>query len=218
LVDGHSDGAHTTQLISFAASEWRRLTAETQIVFVAYTIFSSTGAVYGTGQHKTDLSEERYATATKWWFMCYSTYGGTMFFVKLSIAWFLLRVTVSRVHRWIIYTAGLLSCASCLCYILVALFQCSPISYYWDRDQTGSCIDIHIVVWLLYMYSTFAVISDFTFALLPAWVVSHLNMKKSMKIALIVLMGMGCMYARPFSTLFVPFAMRLTVSAVRAQE
>jgi hypothetical protein len=168
--------------------------------------------------HKTDLSEELYSTATKWWFMCYWAYGGTMFFAKLSIAWFLLRVTVSRLHRWIIYIAAIFSTASCLCYIFVALFQCNPISYYYDKNQPGSCIDIHIVVWLLYLYSSFAVISDFTFALLPAWVVSHLNMKKSMKVALIVLMGMGCMYVRPFSTLPVLSVMRLMTSVVRAQE
>ncbi len=158
-------------------------------------------------------------TAMKWWFMCYSTYGGTMFFAKLSIGWFLLRVTISRIHRWIIYTAAIVTCASCLSYFFVALFQCNPISYYWDKhSQTGTCIDVQIVIWLVYLYSGFAVISDFTFALLPAWVVSHLNMKKNMKIAVIVLMGMGCVYVCPFFIPFLPSAMRLTVSAAQAQQ
>ena len=135
----------------------------------------------------------------KWWFLCYPTYGGTMFFAKLSISWFLLRVTVRRIHRWIVYTAAIVTCASCVCYFFVALFQCSPISYYWDKQsQTGTCIDVQIVIWLVYLYSGFAVISDFTFALLPAWVVSHLNMKKNIKIAVIMLMGMGCVYVYPF--------------------
>ena len=159
-------------------------------------------------------------TAMKWWFLCYPTYGGTMFFAKLSISWFLLRVTVRRIHRWIVYTAAIVTCASCVCYFFVALFQCSPISYYWDKQsQTGTCIDIQIVIWLVYLYSGFAVISDFTFALLPAWVVSHLNMKKNMKIAVIILMGMGCVYVCPFFIPFLPSTIKLlTVGVAQAQQ
>jgi hypothetical protein len=181
-----------------------------------YNVCSNTGIRYGTGQHKSDLSEENYMTAIKWWFMCYLTYGGTMFFAKLSIGWFLLRVTVNRIHRWIIYTAAIVTCASCLCYFFVALFQCSPISYYWDKhSQTGTCIDVQIVIWLVYLYSGFAVISDFTFALLPAWMVSHLNMKRNMKIAVIILMGMGCVYVCPFFIPFLLSIMRLIVSVAQ---
>ncbi|KAK4031304.1 hypothetical protein C8A01DRAFT_21457 [Parachaetomium inaequale] len=181
-------------LKAFGLDDW--LMVISTIIFITYSVCSNTGVHYGTGQHRSDLSEENYMTAMKWWFMCYPTYGGTMFFAKLSIGWFLLRVTISRIHRWIIYTAAIVTCASCLCYFFVALFQCNPISYYWDKhSQTGTCIDVQIVIWLVYLYSGFAVISDFTFALLPAWVVSRLNMKKNMKIAVIILMGMGCIAA-----------------------
>jgi hypothetical protein len=195
-----------------AASEPCRLTAGTQATFILYCAFSITGVHYGTGRHKTDLPEESYATAMKWWFLCYLTYSATMIFAKFSIGWFLLRVTINRIHRWIIYTAAIVTCASCLCFFFVVLFQCNPISYYWDKyTQTGTCIDTQVVIALAYLYSAFSVASDFTFALLPAWVVSHLNMKKSTKAALIFLMGLGCVYVCPFFTPFLLSACELHV-------
>lgn len=117
-----------------------------------------------------------------------------MLMAKLSIAWFLLRVTVRALHKWIIYVACLMTIASCLTFLFACAFQCWPVSYYWDKyTQTGTCINNEVVIALAYLFSVINIISDFTFALLPAWIVSHLNMKLKTKLALIVLMGLGCM-------------------------
>jgi len=121
-----------------------------------------------------------------------------MSLAKLSIGFFLLRVTVNQIHRWIIYMAMGLSVISCMVFFFVSTFQCHPVSYFWDKHtQTGTCIDIDIVISLSYAFSAISITTDFTFALLPAWIVWHLNMKPRTKVALIVLMGMGCLYVAP---------------------
>ncbi|KAK5654747.1 hypothetical protein OQA88_7072 [Cercophora sp. LCS_1] len=163
------------------------------LTFTAYGTLSNVGISYGTGRHHTDLEPANEAMALRCWFWCYITYSFTMIFVKLSIGWFLLRITLNTVHRWIIYLASVITCTSCLTFFFLAVFQCSPISYFWDKHtQTGACINMSILVGLAYLYSAFSIISDFTFALLPAWIVTHLNMKRNAKYALIGLMGMGC--------------------------
>jgi hypothetical protein len=45
--------------------------------------------------------------------------------------------------------------------------------------------------------------------------VSHLNMKRNMKIAVIILMGMGCVYVCPFFIPFLLSIMRLIVSVAQ---
>ncbi|KAK4205402.1 hypothetical protein QBC40DRAFT_270921 [Triangularia verruculosa] len=115
-----------------------------------------------------------------------------MILVKISIGYFLLRVTITRLHRWIIYAAGAVTCVSCLTFFFVTMLQCQPISYFWNRDQEGKCINMDVLTALAILYSVFSVITDLTYALLPAWVVAHLNMEKKSKTAVIGLMGMGC--------------------------
>lgn len=123
-----------------------------------------------------------------------------MILAKASIALFLLRVAVRRLHVWIIYGATAITFVTCLAFFLVTVFQCHPVSYFWDKyTQTGTCIPDDVVVGLGYLYSACSIITDFTFALLPAWIISQLKMKRRTKLALIPLMAMGCVYVLLFS-------------------
>lgn len=163
------------------------------LAFVTYATISNVGVSYGTGRHHSDLLPSNEIAALRCWFWCYITYSFTMIFSKLSIAVFLLRITMNPVHRWIIYLASLITCTSCLAFFFLAVFQCSPIAFFRDKHNLdGVCININVLVGLGYLYSAFSVISDFTFALLPAWIVARLNMKRNTKFALVGLMGMGC--------------------------
>ncbi|KAL2255660.1 hypothetical protein VTK26DRAFT_2933 [Humicola hyalothermophila] len=181
-----------TRLVkAFGLDDWLMTLAT--ISFILYCTFSLTGVHYGTGKHYWELSEENYATAKMWWYRCYLTYATTMLCCKLSIGWILLRVSVRRMHKGIIYVAASLTVASLVVFFFVCAFQCSPVSYFWDKyTQTGKCIDDNVIISLSYFFSALSILTDFVFALLPAWIVSHLNMKLKTKFALITLMGMGC--------------------------
>ena len=190
-----------------------------QVSFILYSSFSLAGVRYGTGQHMQNLQPEDASKALKvsynqtstlapsrevqsfadrdvgwpqWWWLCYLTYSATMLLAKLSIAWFLLRVAVKPVHKWIIYIGMTLTVVGSMAFFFACIFQCWPVSYFWDRSQEGSCTENGVVLALSYVFSTINIVSDFIFALLPAWIVSHLNMKLKTKVALIGLMGMGC--------------------------
>ena len=117
---------------------------------------------------------------------------------KMSIGVFLLRVTVKRLHKWIIQAAMIVTVVTCLTFFFVSTFQCHPVSYFWDKHtQTGKCIPNDVIVILSYVFSVASVVTDFTFALLPAWIISHLNMQRQTKAALMTLMAMGCMHVQP---------------------
>jgi hypothetical protein len=78
-------------------------------------------------------------------------------------------------------------------FFFVCLFQCYPISYMWDRtSQEGKCVDNTVITALGYVYSIFSIITDFTFAIIPGFLVWHLQLKRRTKVALIPLITMGC--------------------------
>lgn len=169
------------------------------------------GVRYGTGRHYWDLESDDISSAMQvrqpvhtprqahtdthqyWWF-CYLSYCLTMIASKLSIGCFLLRLMVRRLERWIVYVVMLLTVLTGVLFFFVTLLQCKPVSYFWNKAQQGHCIDIEVIIIITYVYSAFSVICDFTFALLPIYIIWHLNMNKVNKMALIPIMAMACVY------------------------
>jgi hypothetical protein len=87
----------------------------------------------------------------------------------------------------------LISVVAGIVFFFVVMFQCEPISYFWNKsNQTGQCLHIDVIIGLGYLYSVFSIISDFTFALIPAFLVWNLRLKRSAKMALTPLLTMGC--------------------------
>ncbi|KAI1760064.1 hypothetical protein GGR53DRAFT_526557 [Hypoxylon sp. FL1150] len=184
-------GVRCFMVKNFGRDDWAMLFAT--ISFVLYCSCSLAGIHYGTGHHKSDLTNANYAQAAEFWWFCYLTYCMTMILAKASIAFFLLRVAVRRIHVYIIYGAMALTFVTCLAFFFVTIFQCSPVSYFWDKyTQTGTCVPDDVIIGLVYLYSACSIITDFTFALLPAWIISQLKLKPRTKLALIPLMAIGC--------------------------
>lgn len=115
-----------------------------------------------------------------------------MIAVKISIGLFLLRVTIKPLQRWIIYIAMFLTVLTGLVFFFVTLLQCAPLSYFWNKSQPGSCINVDVIIALTFFYSAVSVICDFTFAILPIFLVWNLNMSKKTRLLLIPILGMAC--------------------------
>ncbi|KAH8900843.1 hypothetical protein GQ53DRAFT_863589 [Thozetella sp. PMI_491] len=150
------------------------------------------GVYYGTGRHYWDLEEADMQNALKYWYFCYISYCVTMTLSKLSIGYFLLRITVQRLHRWIVYGIMLVTVVTGLVFFFVTMLQCMPLSYFWNKNQAGTCINVEIIIALTYMYSVFSVTCDFTFALFPIVLIMNLQMNLRTKIALVPIMLMAC--------------------------
>ncbi|UPK91751.1 hypothetical protein LCI18_002686 [Fusarium solani-melongenae] len=175
---------------AFGIDDWLMVLGT--VFFTLYASFSMTGVTYGTGRHHKDLELVQIQTAKMCWWFCYLWYSLSMVSSKVSIGWFLLRVTTSKIHRWVIYLAMMSTTLSGILFFFVTLFQCSPMSYFWNEEQSGKCINVNVVIALATLYSVFAVISDFIFALLPGLIVWKLQLHKKTKLMLIPLLAMGC--------------------------
>ncbi|EUC27626.1 hypothetical protein COCCADRAFT_111214 [Bipolaris zeicola 26-R-13] len=176
---------------AFGLDDWLMVVAT--LFFVAYTTSSCIGISHGTGRHHHDLPIEGVQNAKHAWYFCYLFYSTSMICSKMSIGFLLLRISIRKLHTWIIYAAMLVSVVAGSTFFFVCLFQCYPISYMWDRtSQQGKCIDNTVITALGYVYSIFSIISDFTFAIIPGFLVWHLQLKRRAKIALIPLITMGC--------------------------
>ncbi|GME36641.1 putative integral membrane protein [Neofusicoccum parvum] len=177
---------------AFGIDDWFMVAATlTHIMFATCAIG---GIHYGTGRHMNTLEPENAMKAMRYWWLCYVAYCLTMISAKISIGYFLLRLTVHRIHVWIIWTVMGLTVLTGAVFFFVTLFQCNPISYFWTQTigEKGTCIPVEVIMALTYLYGTISAICDFTFGILPIFLVWNLNMRKSLKIALIPILSMAC--------------------------
>lgn len=163
----------------------------------AFAICGIVGCKYGLGMELSYFTlhpDDLHRAMLCWWV-------GQLFYVltcvvaKLSIIIALLRITISRVHAYILYTAMALATAIGLIFFFLTMFQCSPVDYFWNRAQPnahGSCINKTPLIGVAYLYSVGAAITDLTIGLLPVALIWDLRMNRRTKIAIVAVLGIGC--------------------------
>jgi hypothetical protein len=121
---------------------------------------------------------------------------------KVSVGLSLLRITpiTKQTSRYIIHIVIYTSVLTGLVFGLLTTFQCSPVQYFWRRalGETGKCITMDIIIAFTYVMSALFAACDFTFAILPVFLIKGLNMSRNSKIALIPILSMACMYVSSF--------------------
>ncbi|KAF7595303.1 hypothetical protein BBP40_006552 [Aspergillus hancockii] len=164
---------------------------------LAFAICTFAGAKYGFGQELTwfmDKAKPGYLRyALLYWWLGQNFYLVTAIVAKISIAMTLLRITVIKIHTVILYTISALTVLVGSMFILVSIFECTPVDFFWNRTtKTGKCVDPNALVGIAYSASVVAAIADFTLGLLPCFIVWNLQMNRKTKIALAGIMGLGC--------------------------
>ena len=113
---------------------------------------------------------------------------------KASICIFLLRITVRRVHIWILYLVMATTILTGIVFMFVLLLQCRPIGYFWDKSiKGGHCVDWNVIIAMSWLWSVFAGICDFTVGILPIFLVWNLQMDKRTKFMVVGILGVACM-------------------------
>lgn len=113
---------------------------------------------------------------------------------KISIIMSLLRITIDRRHVIVLYCTMALAIIVGLLFFFFTIFQCSPVDLFWNRlTQSGTCLDVNVLIAIGYVYSVGAAISDLTIGLLPAFLIWNLKMDRRKKLAIVGILSIGCM-------------------------
>lgn len=173
-----------------------KLMVATLAFFTAYLICQLGGAVHGTGQHRSELTDEAAQTALHFWYFCEIFYTISTCLLKLAVGMFLLRITVHPWHIWIIRMIMIVAGFVGVGYTALVLAQCRPMSYWWDLDPTheGKCLDASLVMIFTFVVSALNSFADWTFGILPVLIVKDLQMKKRLKIIVSCVIGLAAMY------------------------
>lgn len=153
------------------------------------------GIAHGTGKHRDQLTDRDAEIALRFWFFCEIFYTLSTSLLKVAIGFFLLRITINPIHVWIIRLIMLASVVLGVAYCCVCLFQCHPISYWWDLNPNhhGTCISASFVADTTYVVSALNAVADWVFGTLPIFIVKDLQMKTSSKVIVATILGFAAL-------------------------
>jgi hypothetical protein len=119
----------------------------------------------------------------QFWWICELLYIIASSVLKVAIGTFLLRVTTKKVHIFIIRVIIAGTCVFGTLYFFVAFLQCRPFADFW-RINPGAptCISHDIITGCTYAASVLVSLSDWTYGILPIFIVWDLNMTKRNKL------------------------------------
>lgn len=83
-------------------------------------------------------------------------------------------------------------CLSRATKLICASFSRERVGEFYDMPITGTCVSPEVIIGLAALYSAFSVLSDFTFAILPAFLLWDLKIDRRTKFTIIPILAMGC--------------------------
>ncbi|KAF2755999.1 hypothetical protein EJ05DRAFT_85292 [Pseudovirgaria hyperparasitica] len=189
-------------------------------LYLIFSVFCILGVRFGIGEHVSQLDDEhikrtmlvplpslltlpaRLNNVQIWW-IAYLMYGVIITIVKVSVGLFLLRITIYRHQRYLLWHAIHVTIIAGVIFVFIVAFQCKPASFFWTRlarDSThqGTCINPHTYVALAYWFSVICVVTDFIFAGQPIFLIFTLNLGWRDKAILFGILSMATMCVTSF--------------------
>ncbi|CAH0045513.1 unnamed protein product [Clonostachys solani] len=148
-------------------------------------------AYNGIGAYDSQTSAETKQEGRKWFFLFQIFYCATTVPIKSSICIMLIRLTPFTVYRYILYGVIIFSTLSAFSTIVGILALCTPVARTWDFNLQGHCGPPEILTRLGYFISASCIVSDWSCAIMPIFILWNSQMRWLMKISVGVVLALG---------------------------
>ncbi|KAF2805519.1 uncharacterized protein BDZ99DRAFT_574442 [Mytilinidion resinicola] len=166
-------------------------------VFTVYVVVILIGIAHQMDRHYLDIDPKNFPVALKMEFLSGIFYATATPCLKASIGTLLLRFVRRKLYIYIIYVGIVVSIAGNLWTFLELIFFCTPPQHFWNPVVAGSCKAPSELARATLGQNSINFITDLVFGVLPAFVVSELQMNRNTKVSLagILLVGNCVMVA-----------------------
>jgi hypothetical protein len=111
--------------------------------------------------------------------------------LKLSLSFFYLRIFPGPKIKSVIWSVVVVNVLFGFAFVIVGIFQCRPISYYWknwDGEHEGTCLDVNIIGWCNAIVSIVLDIGMLGIPMSQLWGLK-MHWKKKLGVAMMFLVG-----------------------------
>ncbi|KAI1469157.1 uncharacterized protein F4812DRAFT_470254 [Daldinia caldariorum] len=157
------------------------------VFYIAFSIALGMITKYGGGRHIILATDTR--SLRIWKIIAEVTYTISLGFIKFGILRLYGTIFPSKRFRIFLWIFAICLIAFDLACIMVSVFECIPVQYYWDMSiKGGHCLDYGLYTLLAGMLN---IITDLIILLAPIPQVLHLHISKHKKMLLIFTFAMG---------------------------
>lgn len=138
---------------------------------------------HGGGRHLVDLIDP-VSEIPKWgraFFIAQIMYLITLWGVKLSIAFLLLRFSTSKAITWILRATASVVTGLTLAFIFWVTFQCDPVESQWNPSVDGNCASRQSYMISVYILGAVSAATDIMTAVIPVFILRNLDIDRRMK-------------------------------------
>ncbi|KAL1614867.1 putative cation-transporting atpase 4 [Diplodia seriata] len=161
------------------------------LVFFTITCSLVILSVYhGAGAHAAQLSAYDNMTGSMWFVHAQLIYCVTTIPIKCSICVSLLRIATKPGYKYALYAIMGLTIASCIIFETVILTYCRPFAASWGGAE-GTCGAPTTNANVAYFYSAECILTDWALAVLPAFMLHDVQLKRRVKVSVCVILAMG---------------------------
>ncbi|TIA43644.1 hypothetical protein D6C78_00125 [Aureobasidium pullulans] len=163
----------------------------TLLLFTGYLICQLGSLAHGNGRRRETMTDATAQIGLMYWFFCELFYTLATSMLKVAIGLFFLRIANNKWHvliiKAIMYASGVLG----VTYFTIVLFQCRPISFWWDLNPNhhGHCLSASVMADTSYVVSALNSVADWVFGILPIFIVKNLQMHRHQKAVVAVILG-----------------------------
>ncbi|GAM88820.1 hypothetical protein ANO11243_068540 [Dothideomycetidae sp. 11243] len=183
-----------------------------QIVFTFHFAFQAVTWHYGNGEHIQDLqignAEQAYKVGNgrrgyslvhwtdlycQYWFLAGIFYIWGTALVKITIGLLLLHFITQRYQRLVVFSVNIICIALGIAYSLLLIFDCKPISYWWNLDPNakGTCLAAMTFLIIGYVIAGVNAVADCAFAIIPMLIMRDTTMDRRSRYAVCGILGIG---------------------------
>lgn len=164
-----------------------------QLSLTVFAAMVPVQTIHGGGEHLANIPDP--ATNIPRWghafFVAQLMYVITLFGVKMSVAFLLLRFSVSRGLNWALYLVAAVTTGLTIAFTLWLTFQCNPVPAQWDTSIKGVCVSRSAYVTSVYILSAISAVTDIVTAVAPVFVLRQLTLDRKTKWYAAITMGLG---------------------------
>ncbi|KAI1810101.1 hypothetical protein GGS20DRAFT_226083 [Poronia punctata] len=171
--------------------DYLMLTALLGYTVTGYFVFS---AIVDGGLGTSIASPESAEIVRRNWYGNMVVSGPVSGLVRVSIALFLLRLSARRWQKILLHIIIGTTTATTVVYSFIALFQCSPPSYYWKsarEGSSGSCRHTDTVRIATLIWGSLAAAMDWVLGILPIIILWHVRINRPSKVGIAGLLSFG---------------------------
>lgn len=178
--------------LEFGLDDW--CTLGTLVAGIPSTVINAHFlTVNGIGRDIWTLTPEQITNFSLYFYIDEIVYLAEVSLAKLALLFFYMRIFPSKNIQRLLWGTIIFNCLFGLSFVLVAIFQCNPINFFWimwDGEHKGQCLNINAITW---SNAIISIALDLWMLAIPLWQLRSLKLGWKKKAGVAAMFSVGAL-------------------------